>query len=95
MHLRSDLPLPSLGVTLTSWAYAQAWLPGRAIVEQCLRDRHSVHPSGAVIKLKQYCPWKEHMYDLEAELGIEGQIKFCLYQVGTSVCMHELDSYYA
>ena len=50
-------------------------------MEQCLRSRHSVHSSGAVIELAQYCPWKEHLYDLEAELGIEGQIKFCLYQV--------------
>ena len=35
-----------------------------------------------MIELANYCPWKEHLYDLEAEVGIEGQIKFCLYQVG-------------
>ncbi len=26
-------------------------------------------------------PWKEHLYELEKEQGIEGQIKFCLYEV--------------
>ena len=49
-----------------------------------MRDRHSVHSSGAVIELSQYCPWKEHLYDLETEMGIEGEVKFCLYQVSTS-----------
>lgn len=62
----------------------QAWLPGREIVEQCLLQRHSVHPSGAVFELSQYCPWKEHLYDLERKHGIEGQLKFCLYQVLTA-----------
>lgn len=67
---------------MTTAVSLQAWLPGRSIVEQCIRDRASVHSSGAVIELAHYCPWKEHLYDLEEEMGIEGQIKFCLYQVG-------------
>lgn len=26
-------------------------------------------------------PWKEHLYELEKAQGIEGTIKFCLYEV--------------
>ena len=26
-------------------------------------------------------PWKEHLYELEKQEGIEGDIKFCLYEV--------------
>jgi Uncharacterised protein family (UPF0160) len=26
-------------------------------------------------------PWKEHLYELEKQEGIEGGIKFCLYEV--------------
>jgi hypothetical protein len=26
-------------------------------------------------------PWKEHLYELEKQEGIEGAIKFCLYEV--------------
>lgn len=31
--------------------------------------------------LRHFCPWKEHLYDLEAEQGIEGQILYVLYEV--------------
>ena len=26
-------------------------------------------------------PWKEHLYELEKQEGIDGAIKFCLYEV--------------
>lgn len=26
-------------------------------------------------------PWKEHLYELEKQEGIEGAVKFCLYEV--------------
>jgi hypothetical protein len=26
-------------------------------------------------------PWKEHLYELEKQEGLEGAIKFCLYEV--------------
>ena len=28
-------------------------------------------------------PWKEHLYELEKQEGVEGAIKFCLYEVHT------------
>ena len=65
---------------------AQAWLPGRSVVEASLQQRHTVDESGEIVKLIAYCPWKEHIYDLEGELGIDPTIKFCLYEVRVGIC---------
>lgn len=35
-----------------------SWLPAREVVERALDARESVHPSGKIIKLEQFCPWK-------------------------------------
>ena len=34
----------------------------RDIVIEAVKNRHNVHPSGKVIQLKQFCPWKKHLY---------------------------------
>lgn len=59
---------------------ANAWLPGRRPVAEALAARFEVDASGAVIHLKQVCPWKEHLYALEEEAGIAGQVLFCVFQ---------------
>mmetsp|Transcript_5140 Transcript_5140/g.11186 ORF Transcript_5140/g.11186 Transcript_5140/m.11186 type:complete len:387 (+) Transcript_5140:10-1170(+) len=58
----------------------RSWLPGRTHVKAALEARHAVDPSGQIIKLETFCPWKEHLYDLEKELGVEAPILFCLYE---------------
>jgi uncharacterized UPF0160 family protein len=57
---------------------SNAWWPARSIVRQSLDKRFDVHPSGRVIVLEQYCPWKEHLFDLEKEIGCE-PILYALY----------------
>lgn len=52
---------------------AHVWLPGRAPVEAALAGRHAVHPSGRIVLLQQYCPWKSHLHDLEAEQGLTAE----------------------
>jgi uncharacterized UPF0160 family protein len=42
-------------------------MPARAIVEEAFRSRSSVHSSGRILMLSQYCPWSSHLYDLEQE----------------------------
>jgi uncharacterized UPF0160 family protein len=37
---------------------ADAWLPGRVYVKESLDQRLDVDPSGQIIKLNHYCPWK-------------------------------------
>ncbi len=39
-----------------------------------------VHPSGEIIRLEHYCPWKEHIFQLEEVLAVTPSIKFVLYQ---------------
>mmetsp|Transcript_141535 Transcript_141535/g.439989 ORF Transcript_141535/g.439989 Transcript_141535/m.439989 type:complete len:372 (-) Transcript_141535:127-1242(-) len=47
--------------------YCNGWLPARTIVEEALAKRSEVHPSGEVMKLPRFCPWQEHLFDLEEE----------------------------
>jgi len=60
--------------------YQNGWLPARAVVEEALKTRHQVDPSGEVVVFSQGgCPWKEHMFALEEELCVETPVKFVLY----------------
>ena len=36
--------------------------------------------SGAIIKLDTACPWTEHLFEIEKEMDLIGQIKFVLYK---------------
>lgn len=60
--------------------YGESWLPARDIVEASFKTRHDVHPSGEVIVLDRFCPWKEHLYAIEKENNAQGDIKFVLFQ---------------
>lgn len=61
--------------------YKDSWLPARKLVEESVAERHQVDPSGEIIVFKDgCCPWKEHLFDIEAELGISNEIKFVLFQ---------------
>ena len=59
---------------------ARAWLPARAVVAAALDGAVDVDASGHVIELATPCPWKDHLYDLEKQRGIEGKIKFVIYR---------------
>lgn len=60
--------------------YQSAWLPARVVVEEAVKARHQVDPSGEVVMFSQGgCPWKEHLFTLETELKVEPSIKFVLY----------------
>jgi len=60
--------------------YGISWLPARQYVEQALDSAKDVHPSGEILKLPCYCPWKEHLFELEAEKGVTDLAKYCLYE---------------
>jgi len=47
--------------------YAQHWLPARSLVEEALHKRKEVHPSCEIMTLEQFCPWQDHLFDLEEE----------------------------
>lgn len=58
-----------------------SWWPARSIVLRAIESRKSVHPSGRVIRLEQPCPYKEHLYRIESELGLGGPSDRILYAV--------------
>ena len=59
--------------------YGQVWWPARSLVAAALDKRFDVHPSGRVIEFSSGgCPYKEHLYALEEEQGMEGQILFSI-----------------
>ncbi|KAJ7562986.1 hypothetical protein O6H91_03G091700 [Diphasiastrum complanatum] len=60
--------------------YATAWLPARAIVADCINARKEVDPSGEILLLEKFCPWKEHLFELEKEMAVDPTIKYVLYQ---------------
>ena len=56
------------------------WWPARALVSKALESRFEVHSSGRIIVLESGgCPFKEHLYELEEEQEISGQILFVLF----------------
>ncbi|KAK5912249.1 hypothetical protein CesoFtcFv8_002143 [Champsocephalus esox] len=60
--------------------YQSSWLPARAVVEEAVKARHQVDPSGEVVLFSQGgCPWKEHLFSLEKDLKVESPIKFVLF----------------
>lgn len=59
--------------------YGSVWYPARSIVEEALENRFNVHASGQIIKLSQMCPWKDHLFDLEIENGLEGVTKYVVF----------------
>jgi len=60
---------------------ANEWMPARDIVINSIKKRHEVDESGSIVVLDTYCPWKEHLFIIEKELGIDK--KELLYVVYT------------
>nr|CAD1819036.1 unnamed protein product [Ananas comosus var. bracteatus] len=60
--------------------HANSWLPARSIVMECLSSRGDIDPSGEIVVLNKYCPWKLHIFELEEELKIDPPIKYVVYQ---------------
>nr|XP_046478794.1 MYG1 protein C27H6.8 isoform X1 [Neodiprion pinetum] len=58
---------------------ARVWWPARSIVGDAVLGRFEVHPSGEIIELSTSLPWKEHLYELEEELGVKEPIKYAIF----------------
>ncbi|XP_073959043.1 MYG1 exonuclease-like isoform X2 [Choristoneura fumiferana] len=59
--------------------FISVWLPARDYVKSSLENRFEVHDSGQILEFKERFPWKEHLFDLETEMGIGHEIKFVLF----------------
>eukprot|EP00604_Paraphysomonas_vestita_P004058 CAMPEP_0174824548 /NCGR_PEP_ID=MMETSP1107-20130205/35370_1 /TAXON_ID=36770 /ORGANISM="Paraphysomonas vestita, Strain GFlagA" /LENGTH=148 /DNA_ID=CAMNT_0016052397 /DNA_START=532 /DNA_END=978 /DNA_ORIENTATION=+ len=59
---------------------AYSWWPARSIIENAIKHRFEVHPSGKIIILEHFCPWKEHLFEIEVEENCSGEILYALYE---------------
>jgi len=62
--------------------YATHWLPARTLVDEALSNRRKVHESGEIMLLSRYCPWQDHLFDLEEEEEAHRTplVKYVLFQ---------------
>ncbi|KAL2609437.1 hypothetical protein R1flu_028010 [Riccia fluitans] len=60
--------------------YGRSWLPARSIVAESLAARKDAHESGEIMILKQFCPWKQHLFELEQEFQLNPTVKYVVYQ---------------
>ena len=63
--------------------YGNSWIPAKTIVAKAFENRFNVDKSGEILILDQFCPWKEHLYNIEKENNAEGEIKFVLFKDST------------
>jgi len=62
--------------------YHKAWLPARKLVRETYEKRKEYDAQGRLMVLPRGCPWKDHLYTLEAEEGTEGGVWYVLYPEG-------------
>ena len=62
--------------------FALSWLPARKIVEAAVKNRFETHSSGQIIELLRFCPWQEHLRDIEKDVG-DVEIKFAIFNGGS------------
>ncbi|CAK9169325.1 unnamed protein product [Ilex paraguariensis] len=60
--------------------HTRSWLPARSIVMKSLAARQETDPSGEIMVLTSFCPWKLHLFELEEEMKIDPPTKYVLYQ---------------
>lgn len=51
--------------------YAHSWLPARDLVVQAVEKRKEYDADGRIVVFDTALPWKDHLFTLEEELGIE------------------------
>jgi len=63
---------------------ACSWIAARDHVREALDKAKSVYPTGEILVLKTFCPWKAHLADLEKEFKVEGVPKLIVFNDGNS-----------
>ena len=59
--------------------YHRAWLPARTLVHGSFDKRKEYDAKGRLMVFPRGCPWKDHLYTLEAEKPDEGKVLYVLY----------------
>ena len=59
-----------------------SWLPARATVQQAFQERTKYDESGRIMVVPhkpEGVPWSDHLYSLEKEHGVEGNVLYVLF----------------
>lgn len=59
--------------------YHRVWLPARTLVHQTYDARKECDAKGRIMLFPRGCPWKDHLYSLEAERPDEEKVMYVLY----------------
>ncbi|XP_075984847.1 MYG1 exonuclease isoform X2 [Anticarsia gemmatalis] len=59
--------------------FVNVWLPARVYVKSSLESRFNIHNSGQIVEFTERFPWKEHLFDLEEELGLGHEVKYVIF----------------
>jgi uncharacterized UPF0160 family protein len=61
--------------------YIKSWLPAYDIVKSAVENRKENDPEGRLVIFENSgCPWKEHLFTIEKQLNIEGNILYVIYK---------------
>ena len=55
-------------------------MPAYNIVRAAYDSREEFHPSGELMFMDRFAPWKEYVFEIERELECEGKLKFMISQ---------------
>ena len=71
----------------------KSWLPARSLVETALKARFGVDQSGHILVLESFCPWQDHLFNLEKEENIPESEKpiYALFSETTSTGINWFD----
>jgi len=58
---------------------AYSWLPAHQLVEEAIDLRWNVHSSGQIIELKQFCPWTDHLFEIEINKATDPKLLFVIF----------------
>uniref|UniRef100_A0A1I8NXL4 Uncharacterized protein n=1 Tax=Stomoxys calcitrans TaxID=35570 RepID=A0A1I8NXL4_STOCA len=56
-----------------------SWIKGREYVREALLSAKSVYKTGEILLLPRFCPWKQHLFELEKENDVVGVIKLVIF----------------
>jgi len=59
--------------------YTSDWMVCRKIVQEAFEKRTEVDPSGEILVLPTFCPWSEHLFEVEKQHNVVGVVKYVLF----------------
>lgn len=58
---------------------ATIWWPAKKLVKRAVKLREQDHISGTIVVMPEFCPMLTHLYTVEAEEDITGELKFLVF----------------